>query len=62
MPEESNGGRPEHGSQMSDSTVMPHVEQSFLKKEGKSTHIRRKHNFHFLLCRKQRKKIFLGRS
>jgi hypothetical protein len=61
MPEESNGGRPEHGSQMSDPTVMPYIKQGFLKKEGEPTHIRGEKNFHLLLLRKQREKLFLGR-
>jgi len=60
VPEESNGGRPEHGSQMRDPTVMPHEEQSRLKKEGKSTPIRGENRLHVLLSGKQRDKLFLG--
>ena len=61
MLEKSNGGRPEHGGQMRDPTVMPNVEQSFLKKEEKSSQIRGEKNVNPLLLRKQRNKFFLGR-
>ncbi len=49
VPEENNGGRPEHGSQMRDPTVLPYIKQRFLKKQRKPFTVRGEKDFYLLI-------------
>jgi hypothetical protein len=59
--EKSDGGRPQHGSQMSDPTVMPHTKRGFLEKERKPGDIRGEKDLYLFLSGKQREKRLLCR-